>query len=83
LEASQVLALGHFGVTAATAIGVTLLLRARDLLFGGLGLLFAAGTFSHRQSKKLRPGVLVDMRDRPEGSSILHEPQAISRESHD
>jgi uncharacterized membrane protein YbhN (UPF0104 family) len=42
LEASQVFTLGAFGVSAAFAIGVTLLLRARDLLIGGLGLLLAS-----------------------------------------
>jgi uncharacterized membrane protein YbhN (UPF0104 family) len=83
LEASQVFALGHFGVAAATAVGVTLLLRARDLLFGGLGLLLASGTFGHWQSKQRRSGVLVDMRDRPEGSAVLHEPLEITKESHD
>ena len=41
LEASQVFALGAFGVSAASALGVTLLIRARDLLIGGLGLLLA------------------------------------------
>ena len=41
LEASQVFALGFFGVSAAAAIGVTLMMRARDLLIGGLGLLLA------------------------------------------
>lgn len=41
LEASQVFALGAFGVNAASAIGVTLLIRARDLFIGGLGLLLA------------------------------------------
>jgi glycosyltransferase 2 family protein len=41
LEASQVFALGFFGVSAASAIGVTLVMRARDLLIGGLGLLLA------------------------------------------
>ncbi|MEW5829112.1 MAG: lysylphosphatidylglycerol synthase transmembrane domain-containing protein [Chloroflexota bacterium] len=41
LEASQVLALGAFGVASASAIGVTLLMRGRDLLIGGLGLLIA------------------------------------------
>jgi len=40
LEAGQVFALGAFGISAAVAIGVTLLLRARDLVIGGLGLLF-------------------------------------------
>lgn len=42
LEASQVLTLGAFEVSAALAIGVTLLIRARDLLIGGLGLLVAS-----------------------------------------
>lgn len=42
LEASQVFALGAFGISAASAIGVTLLIRARDLLIGGLGLLIAS-----------------------------------------
>jgi uncharacterized membrane protein YbhN (UPF0104 family) len=42
LEASQVFALGIFGVPAALAIGVTLIMRGRDLLIGGLGLMFAS-----------------------------------------
>ena len=42
LEASQVFALGVFGISAVSAIGVTLLIRARDLLIGGLGLLIAS-----------------------------------------
>ena len=42
LEASQVFALGIFGVPAALAIGVTLVMRGRDLLIGGLGLLLAS-----------------------------------------
>jgi uncharacterized protein (TIRG00374 family) len=41
LEASQVFTLGAFEVSAALAIGVALLIRARDLLIGGLGLLVA------------------------------------------
>ena len=41
LEASQVFALGVFGVPATLAISLTLLMRARDLLIGGLGLLLA------------------------------------------
>jgi len=41
LEASQVYSLGFFGVSAASAIGVTLVLRGRDLMIGGLGLLLA------------------------------------------
>jgi uncharacterized membrane protein YbhN (UPF0104 family) len=42
LEASQVFALGAFGISAVSAIGVTLLIRARDLLIGGVGLLIAS-----------------------------------------
>ncbi len=41
LEASQVFALGFFGVSPASAISLTLFMRARDLLIGGLGLLLA------------------------------------------
>ncbi len=41
LEASQVFAFGAFGISAASAIGVTLLIRARDILIGGVGLLLA------------------------------------------
>ncbi len=41
LEASQVFVLSLFGVSAASAVGVALLIRARDLLIGGIGLLFA------------------------------------------
>ncbi|MBI5963419.1 MAG: flippase-like domain-containing protein [Chloroflexi bacterium] len=41
LEASQVFALGAFGISAASAIGVALLIRARDILIGGFGLLLA------------------------------------------
>jgi uncharacterized protein (TIRG00374 family) len=41
LEASEVFALGAFGVSAALAIGVTLVMRGRDLLIGGLGLFLA------------------------------------------
>jgi uncharacterized protein (TIRG00374 family) len=42
LEASQVFTLGVFEVSAALAIGVALLMRARDLLIGSLGLLVAS-----------------------------------------
>ena len=41
LEASQVFALGFFGISAASAIGMALVMRARDLIIGGLGLLLA------------------------------------------
>jgi uncharacterized membrane protein YbhN (UPF0104 family) len=41
LEASQVFALGAFGQSASAAISLTLLIRARDILIGGIGLLLA------------------------------------------
>ncbi len=41
LETSQVWTLGMFGVASAAAISVTLVMRGRDLLFGGAGLLLA------------------------------------------
>ena len=41
LEASQVFALGLFGISASTAISVTLIMRGRDMLIGGIGLLLA------------------------------------------
>lgn len=42
LEGSQIIALGSFGITRAAALGAALLLRARDLLFGGAGFVLAA-----------------------------------------
>jgi glycosyltransferase 2 family protein len=50
LEASQVFTLGSFGFTAATALGLTLVMRGRDILIGSLGLLLA-GTGWNRKSK--------------------------------
>ena len=46
LEASQVFVLGAFGIPAAAAISLTLLMRARDLLIGGLGLVLAGQGFT-------------------------------------
>jgi hypothetical protein len=42
LEGSQVIALGSCGITSAAALGVALVLRARDLLFAGAGFVLAA-----------------------------------------
>jgi len=42
LEASQVFAVSAFGLPAALGISLSLIMRARDLLLGGLGLLIAA-----------------------------------------
>jgi uncharacterized membrane protein YbhN (UPF0104 family) len=41
LEASQVFVLGKFGFSAAAALSLTLLMRGRDILIGGLGLILA------------------------------------------
>jgi len=41
LEASQVFVLGAFGQPASIAISLTLVMRARDILSGGIGLLLA------------------------------------------
>jgi len=46
LEASQVFVLGAFNISASTAISLTLLMRARDLLLAGLGLVLAGSGFS-------------------------------------
>jgi glycosyltransferase 2 family protein len=45
LEASQVFVLGAFGQPASAAISLTLLIRARDILNGGIGLLLAGRGF--------------------------------------
>jgi uncharacterized protein (TIRG00374 family) len=42
LEASQVFALGVFGQPASAALSLTLLIRGRDILTGGIGLLLAS-----------------------------------------
>jgi len=51
LESSQVAVLGIFGIPAALALGVVLLMRARDLLIGGLGLALAAQGLSPLKQK--------------------------------
>ena len=48
VEASQVFILGRFGIRSAAAISLVLLMRGRDLLIGGLGLLLA-GTASWKK----------------------------------
>ncbi len=60
LEASQVLTLGAFGVPAGLAIGVALIMRARDLVFGGGGLLIAAATATRLRSERQTRSVLVE-----------------------
>lgn len=50
LEASQVFVLGLFGASAVSAIGVTMLMRGRDLIAGALGLLLVAPSVGRRKS---------------------------------
>ena len=52
LEASQIFVLSRFGVHVAAAISMILLMRGRDLLIGGLGLLLA-GTASWKKKSGL------------------------------
>ena len=54
LEASEIFALGAFGVSAASAIGVTLVMRGRDLLIGGFGLLLAGKSIHVSSEGKLK-----------------------------
>jgi len=46
LEASQVLVMTMFGYSAAIGISLSLLVRARDILLGGFGLLLAGGAYN-------------------------------------
>jgi len=55
LEASQVLALGAFGYPATSAISLTLLMRARDLVNGGLGVVLAGRGFSRDHESAATP----------------------------
>ncbi len=51
LEASQVFALGAFGQPASAAISLALLMRARDIVNGGIGLLLAGRGFKDTITK--------------------------------
>jgi uncharacterized protein (TIRG00374 family) len=51
LEASQVYALRLFGASTASAIGVALVMRGRDLLVGGLGVLLSVPALERRKSE--------------------------------
>jgi len=46
LEASQVFAMTALGYSAAVGISLSLLIRARDILLGGFGLLLAGGVYN-------------------------------------
>ncbi len=49
MEASQVFALGTFGISAGVALSVALVMRGRDVFIGGLGLLMAGRGWSRRK----------------------------------
>ena len=51
LEASQVFALGIFGVHAGLAISLALLMRARDIFIGSLGLILAGSNITGLKSQ--------------------------------
>lgn len=53
LEASQVMVITSFGSSAAIGLSVSLLIRARDVLFGLLGI-FIAGNALHKRSVQPR-----------------------------
>jgi uncharacterized protein (TIRG00374 family) len=61
LEASQVIALGRMGAPAAAALSVTLLLRARDAAFGGLGILLAITSVRYLTMDKNQTGSIRRM----------------------
>ncbi|HEY9151880.1 MAG TPA: lysylphosphatidylglycerol synthase transmembrane domain-containing protein, partial [Anaerolineales bacterium] len=52
LEASQVFALGFFGISAASAISMALVMRARDLVIGGLGLFLASRSIKYKSRRE-------------------------------
>jgi uncharacterized protein (TIRG00374 family) len=58
LEASQVLALGHLGLAAEAAIGISAVMRARDIVIGGTGILLAAFRWQAWTSRSRQVGVL-------------------------
>jgi uncharacterized protein (TIRG00374 family) len=64
LEASQVLAMQALGLNPALGIGASLLIRARDLSFGALGLALAAvyarRVAFHPAARSIEPPGLVD-----------------------
>jgi len=53
LEASQVMVITSFGATAAIGLSVSLLMRARDVIFGLMGIFFA-GNALHKRSAQPR-----------------------------
>jgi uncharacterized membrane protein YbhN (UPF0104 family) len=63
LEASQVLVLGLFGVTAASALGMALVMRGRDLLIGAVGILLAGFALKSAKSGLAVRDVVPSVKD--------------------
>jgi uncharacterized membrane protein YbhN (UPF0104 family) len=59
LEASQVLAMQVLGVDPALGISMSLLIRARDITFGGLGIWWGS-ILTGKRSIKARPSQAGD-----------------------
>jgi uncharacterized membrane protein YbhN (UPF0104 family) len=55
LEAGQILALTSMGFSGAEGLSMALLIRARDLLFGGLGLLLGGLLLGGRSTRTEDP----------------------------
>ncbi len=83
LEASQVLALGAFGVPAGAAIVVAFVMRARDLIFGGTGLLIAAVTTASQKSETRPSGVLLEDEPADGTPNAALETETVWEERHD
>jgi uncharacterized membrane protein YbhN (UPF0104 family) len=59
LEASQVLAMEALGLPSALGLSISLLIRGRDILLGGLGVLLG-GVLARRQSRASLPVQVID-----------------------
>jgi uncharacterized protein (TIRG00374 family) len=59
LEASQVLAMEALGLPSALGLSISLLIRGRDILLGGLGVLLG-GLLARRQSRASLPVQVID-----------------------
>jgi uncharacterized protein (TIRG00374 family) len=57
VEASQVFALGQFGIDAGAALAVAFVVRGRDLVVGGLGLLWGGRAAIQGSPSHVKPSV--------------------------
>jgi len=59
LEASQVLAMEALGFASALGLSISLIIRGRDILLGGLGILWG-GVLARRQPRARQPIQVTD-----------------------